>query len=207
MSARFADSAETTELLEQAAAGDSLAIDRLFARHLPDIKSSVRRRLRPQVKPRFDPSDVVQEAHHLARRQLADYLERRPMPFGLWLLKTAHQRLVDYERTHVRAARRSVERELPLPDESSIDLAQRLVTPTRSPPDEAMLREQGRAVRRTLARLNETDREVLMLRVFDGLKNAEVAALLELPTETTKKRFTRALLRMKHLLREAGVSE
>jgi DNA-directed RNA polymerase specialized sigma24 family protein len=98
------------------------------------------------------------------------------MPFGLRLLKTAHQRLVDYERAHVRAARRSVERELPLPDKSSVDQAQRLVTTSRSPADEAVHREQGRAVRCALAQLNETDRAVLLLRVFDGLKNAEVAA-------------------------------
>jgi hypothetical protein len=55
-----------------------------------------------------------------------------------------------------------------------------------------MRREQGRAVRRCLAQLAQIDREVLLLRVFDGLSNAEAAALQELPPETTEKRFSRA---------------
>lgn len=207
MSAAFADSAETTQLLARAAEGDGRATDLLFARYLPRIKSSIRRRLRPQVKPRFDASDIVQEAHHTARCQLADYLERRPMPFGLWLFKTAYRRLVEYQRIHIRAARRSVDRELPLPDESSMQLAQLLIETSGSPADVAVRQERGRVVRHCLAQLAENDREILLLRIFDGLKNAEVAVLLELPSETTKKRFMRALTRMKQLLRAAGFGE
>ena len=129
------------------------------------------------------------------------------MPFRLWLLKTAHQRLLDYERAHLRA-RRSVHRELPLPDQSSMALIGHLhiaTTPTAS----AILqqREQAQLVRRCLALLSELDREILLLRVFDGLKNPEVSVLLELPPATTKKRFTRALLRLKGHLRQAGLSE
>jgi RNA polymerase sigma-70 factor (ECF subfamily) len=205
MAVTFLDSAETTRLLELAEAGDASAIDQLFERHLPAVRKNVRCRLRPQTKPRFDSSDVVQETHELARRQLADYLKRRPMSFRLWLLKTAHQRLVDFERTHLQAAKRSVDRELPLPDASSKELAQQLAVSGPSPSDEAAQRERARIVRRCLALLDEHDREVLMLRIFDGLKNAEVAALLELNPETTKKRFARALLRLKRLLQEAGL--
>ena len=53
----------------------------------------------------------------------------------------------------------------------------------------------------------ETDREILMLRCFEGLDNQQAATLLELNPETTKKRFTRALLRLQQVLREAGVTE
>jgi RNA polymerase sigma-70 factor (ECF subfamily) len=203
----LADSSDTDLLLTRAAHGDEAAIERLFAQHLPGIKLSIERRLRPQVQPRFDASDIVQETHHVARRQLADYLQRRPMPFGLWLFKTAHQRLIDYERAHLRSARRTVERELPLPDESSMAVAELLIDTRSSPSDVAVRREQGRVVRRCLAQLADIDREILLLRIFEGMTNAQVAALLELPGETTKKRFTRALLRAKQLLRQAGFDE
>jgi DNA-directed RNA polymerase specialized sigma24 family protein len=46
-----------------------------------------------------------------------------------------------------------------------------------------------------------------MLRCFEGLDNREVATLLELNPETTKKRFARALVRLQELLRLAGVTE
>jgi hypothetical protein len=41
----------------------------------------------PRLRPRVDPSDVVQEAQLDAFRRLADYLQRRPVPFRLWLRK------------------------------------------------------------------------------------------------------------------------
>ena len=207
MPSTWSDSEETQTLIELTAQGDEAAAEQLFARHLPMVKTSVRRRIRTPVQSRFDDSDVLQEAHALAHRQLNDLVARRPMPFRLWLLKTAHQRLLDYERAHLRA-RRSVHRELPLPDQSSMALIGHLhiaTTPTAS----AILqqREQAQLVRRCLALLSELDREILLLRVFDGLKNPEVSVLLELPPATTKKRFTRALLRLKGHLRQAGLSE
>jgi RNA polymerase sigma-70 factor (ECF subfamily) len=205
MSSTLSDSRETLQLLEQAAAGDALAVDRLFARHLPTIKKSVQRRLRPQTQSRFDVSDVIQDTHQMARRQFEGYLQRRPMSFKLWLLRAAHQRIVDCERVHLHAQIRSVNRELPLPDSTSAELAQQFLAPSPSPLEEAVLQEQARIVRQCLEKLTEADREVLLLRVFEGLKNVDVATLLELDPETTKKRFTRALIKLKRLLSDNGL--
>ena len=58
----------------------------------------------------------------------------------------------------------------------------------------------------SMAELSDKDREVLVLRCFEGLTNQEVATMFELNPETTKKRFTRALLRLQQVLREAGFS-
>lgn len=207
MSGLYQDSAATCRLLEQAAQGDTLAVDALFERHLPSIKRSVQRRLRPQTSPRFDTSDVVQETHELARRRLMEYLRRRPMGFGLWLLKTAHRRVIALEREHLHAQIRSVNRELPLPDASSLVLVERVAMNRPSPLDQALLRERASIVRQALARLPDTDRDVLMLRVFDGLSNDEVALVLEMRPDATKKRFTRALLKLRHLLVTSGLRE
>ncbi len=57
------DSAETQRLLEQVEAGDQRAFDALFARHRPYIRRVVGLRLDPRLRPRVDPSDVVQETH------------------------------------------------------------------------------------------------------------------------------------------------
>jgi RNA polymerase sigma factor (sigma-70 family) len=168
MTTTFLDSAETSRLLQLAESGNCTAVDELFERHLPDVKKSVRRCLRPQARPRFDSSDVIQETHEQARRQLADYLKRRPMPFRLWLLKTAHQRLVDFERTHLQAAKRAVDRELPLLDASSIELAEQVAVSGPSPSDASAQQERARIVRRCLARLDECDREILLRRIFDS---------------------------------------
>ncbi len=127
------DSAETRRLLERLQAGDSDAFDRLFARHQPFLRQLVELRLDTRCCARVDPSDVIQEAHLDAFRRMKDYLERRPMPFRLWLRETAVQRLMKIERRHLEADRRSVTREVRLPDRSSLALAGQLLDRAPTP--------------------------------------------------------------------------
>ncbi len=192
MTQELSDSKDTLRLLDAAADGSSSAIETLFERHLPNVRESIQRRLRPQLQPRFDASDVVQETHRDANRRLADFLGRRPMPFRLWLLKTAHERLIDLERFHLRTTKRSVDCEIQLPDASSINLASFVLESRFNPAGQAMARERAVIVRKCLTQLDPKDRDVLLLRVFDGLSNAEVAEVLELTREAAKKRFLRA---------------
>src|SRR4051812_16715090 len=102
------ESDETQQLLTELRAGDSRAFGRLFARHRPDLLRLVALRLDTRLQARLDPSDVVQETQLEAFRRLQDFLERRPMPFRLWLRKTAQERLVMLSRRHLGAARRAV---------------------------------------------------------------------------------------------------
>ena len=55
----------------------------------------------------------------------------RPMPFRLWLRKTAYERLLMIQRHHVDAQRRAVGREVALPDRSSLLVARRLLPRVR----------------------------------------------------------------------------
>ena len=197
------DSSHTQSLLKLAENGSEEAFRNLIERHLPLIRSTVRKRLRPQLRSRMDQSDIVQETQQHTFQSLNDFLARRPMSFRLWLLKTAHERILMAERAHLGAAKRSIDRELPLPDASSIQLAARFKAV--DPANEVCSRERAAIVRRCLAQLGENDREVLLLRCFNGLTNAEVATVLHLKQETSKKRFTRALMRLRTLLEESGL--
>src|SRR5262245_10161331 len=107
------DSAATRRLLERARAGEAEAPEQLLARHRPFLRQLVELRLDPRLRARVDPSDVVQEAQWDAFRRLADYLRRRPMPFRLWLRKTAQERLQKFQRQHLEAGRRAAGREVP----------------------------------------------------------------------------------------------
>jgi RNA polymerase sigma-70 factor (ECF subfamily) len=201
------DSVETRRLLELARLGDADAFARLVERYRPALHQAVRRRLDPKLLPRVDASDVVQEAQLDAFNRLDDFLQRRPMPFHLWLLKTAHERLLKLVRRHLDAAKRTIRRELPLPDHSSLALAQQLVAGGPTASDEAHRHDLARRVRVALAQLPETDREIVLLRNFDGLSNPEVSQLLDVQPEAAKKRYARALLRLKKALTEGGLTE
>jgi RNA polymerase sigma-70 factor (ECF subfamily) len=201
------DSADTQGLLERARAGDRVAFEQLFARYRAFLRQVVELRMDPRLRARVDPSDVVQEAQLDAFRQLGDFLDRRPMPFRLWLRKAAQQRLLKVQRRHVETARRAVGRELALPEQSSVLLAEHLLASASTPSERLGRSEAARRVRQAVAQLPEADREILVLRDFEGLSNQEVAYLLRVDPAAASKRHARALLRLRQVLLQGGLTE
>jgi len=201
------DSSETTRLLDQVRDGDRDAFEKLFARHRLYLRQVVSLRLDPKLRARVDASDVVQETHLEAVRRLPDYLERRPMPFRLWLRKTAYERLLMIERHHVDAQRRAVGREVALPDRSSLQLFGQLLAAGSTPSQQLSRAELARRVRQAVARLADIDKEILLMRNLEGLSNHEVAQVLEIAPAAASQRYGRALLRLRKLLLAGGFSE
>jgi RNA polymerase sigma-70 factor, ECF subfamily len=206
MAQRGADSTETDQLLKQARAGQAGAVDQLLARHRPYLRQLVGLRLDAQLRARVDPSDVVQEAQIEAVRRLDGYLQRPEMPFRLWLRQIAYDRLLMMRRRHVEAARRAVGRDVPLPEHSSVALAHRLLAAGPTPSSELARRELARRVRQALTQLAEADREILLLRNFEGLSNQESAQVLDIQPAACSQRYGRALVRLRNVLLESGFS-
>jgi RNA polymerase sigma-70 factor, ECF subfamily len=59
-------------------------------------------------------------------------------------------------------------------------------------------------VREALGRLEENEREILMLREYEQLSYEEIAALLRMPVNTVRTRLFRARMAMRALLEPAG---
>jgi RNA polymerase sigma-70 factor, ECF subfamily len=201
------DSAETSLLLDAVRAGEEAAFDRLFARYRPALRSFVAFRLDPRIRARLDPSDIVQETHLEVYRRMDDFLARRPMPFRVWLRKTAYERLLKLRRYHVDAARRAVGRELGLADRSSLLLAAPMLHGESSPSQRLARSELVRRVREVLAELSESDRELLLMRNVEELPYRDIACILEIEPAAVRKRYGRALLRLRKLLLDAGLLE
>jgi RNA polymerase sigma-70 factor (ECF subfamily) len=201
------DSEETRCLLEQARAGDRQAFEQLFAGHRTYLRQVIELRLDAQLRARIDSSDVVQETHLEAFRRLPDYLERQPMPFRLWLRKTACERLLMIRRQHLGAARRAVRREVALPDASSLQLAQQFLAGGSTPSQRLDRQERANQVRQAVAQLSETDREILLMRNLEMLSNQEVGHVLQIDPATASQRYGRALLRLRKFLVAGGLME
>lgn len=192
--------ADSEELIVRARRGDSAARQQLLVRYRDRLRRMVAVRLDRRLAARLDPSDVVQEALLDAAQKLSDYLEHRPVPFYPWLRRLAWEHLIKLHQRHITARKRSANREerqvLALPNESALELAQRLVSPGTSPSN-GLLREEVRGrVQAALARLPEGDREVLVLRYLEQLSVREIAAVLTLTEGAVKMRHTRALGRL-----------
>jgi RNA polymerase sigma-70 factor (ECF subfamily) len=195
---------DTEQLLERIGRGDAAARQQLLARHRDRLRRMVALRLDRRLAARVDPSDIVQDSLAAANRQLSDYLRRRPLPFYPWLRQIAWERVAkEYER-HVRAQRRSVTREEPppLPGESVMHLARRLIASATSPSRRLLREELRHRVRTALESLKPSDREVLVLRYLEGLSNSEAAAVLGVSESTLGMRHLRALERLRNLLGE-----
>ena len=201
------DSVETQHLLEQVRTGNRQAFEQLLAQHRPYLCQLVELRLDRKLRSRVDPSDVVQETQLEAVRRLDAYLEQVPMPFRLWLRQLAQDRLLMAHRRHVKAARRSVDQEVAIPEGSSLQFAQQLLASGSTPSQQLGQQELALRVRQAVAQLTVTDREVLLLRTFEGLAFEEVSFLLTIDPAAARKRHGRALLRLHQLLSEGGLTE
>ncbi len=202
---------ETQELLVRIQGGDPHALDELFARHRAEVHRAVARRIEPSLRARVDPSDVVQEAQLDAALRLSDFIERRPMPFRIWILRTAAQRLLKLRRK-ATAARRDAGRDRPLEDplgSSRGEAAAGAVIQARtlSPSQQAAARDTARRLHAALERLSAPDRTILGLRALEGLSYENVGARLEIEPATARKRYGRALLRLRVLLLADGLTE
>ena len=180
---------DTDELLRRADAGDTSAEGALLDRYRARLRQMVAVRLDPRLAARLDPSDVVQEALAEAARKLPQYLQHRPVPFYPWLRKIAWERLVHLHSRHVGAQKRSVTREGPpdlaLPDESAMQLVDRLVASGTSPSRRVAREEMRRRVRAALERLPSHYREAVILRHPEQLTFEEIAGVLGISETAT----------------------
>src|SRR5262245_29820874 len=128
---------QTDALLELAERGDAGAGEQLLMLHRRRLKQMISVHLDRRLAARIDASDVVQEALAEAAAKLPWFLRSRPLPFYPWLRQLAWERLIDLHRQHIGAQKRSVTREEPqamhLPDESALELANRLLARGSSP--------------------------------------------------------------------------
>jgi RNA polymerase sigma-70 factor (ECF subfamily) len=195
---------ETEALIRDAARGDERARHQLLDRHRGQLRQMVALRLDRRLAPRLDPSDIVQEALADAAGKLDDYLRDPPLPFYPWLHRLAAERLVQAHRRHLKAQARTVGREhpggLPLPDESALQLAERLVASGTSPSRRLLRDELRQQVRAALMRLAPNDREVLVMCYLEGLAFAAIAAILGITENAAKVRHFRALERIRKLM-------
>jgi RNA polymerase sigma-70 factor (ECF subfamily) len=197
---------ETDLLIEQAATGDPDAVDRLLETHRQRLRTMVAVRIDPRLSARVDPSDIVQETLIAAHKRLPRYLQERPIAFYPWLRRLAVQQLIDTHRRHVVAKKRDVRQDAPwdatLSDQSAMLLADRLGSPISSPSQQLMKQELHRRVKQAMAQLNETDREILVLRHLEDLSVKETAAVLTISEGTVKSRHFRALERLRKYIDE-----
>lgn len=167
------DSADVA-LVVAIAGGDRAALSSLYERHGPLLLALARQLLRDAREAEDLLHDVFLEVW-----QKASSYDPRRASVRTWLVLRLRSRALD----RCRSAR--VTRSVPLEDSPLGEPIDDGADPSASP--------DRRAVRRALAALPESQRDVLRLAYFRGMSSSEIAQELEIPLGTVKSRVAAGL--------------
>ena len=194
-------------LLARAAAGDRAAWGELLTAHQERLRRMVAFRMDPRLRGRIDAADIVQDAFVAASADRGAYFGTpTPMPpLFLWLRGVVSNKLLEVHRHHLGTRMRDAKRELPLdaprkPDETSAALCAHLTAGLTRPSLAAARGEVRTRLAAALDAMDATDREVLALRHFEQLSNAEAAQVLGIQERAAAKRYLRAIARLREIL-------
>lgn len=185
--------------------GDSPALAAAFDARRERLLRTIYFRMRPQLRARLDPDDVLQEAYLAAARRCTHLEGDTEVALFIWLRLIVLQTITDVERRHLGAQQRAAGREVDLRAQltgatTSVSLAIGLAGSLTTPSAALQRAELTEQLRQALEQMDEIDREVLALRHFEELANREVAAALAIAPKAASVRYIRALRRLKEVL-------
>lgn len=177
-----------TDLVREAQAGERAAFDRLVTTHA----TAVLRSAYVIVGNREEAEDVAQETFIAAYRNLHTY--QPTAPFGAWLHRIAVNRSYDYIRRR--------QRQQGLVDEIA---AGSPVSEDDRAQQQARHNELSQEVRELIAGLDESNRAIVSLRFLQDMPIKEIAATLEMPEGTVKRRLHEVLKKLRSSMSEEAL--
>ena len=196
---------ESTEIIERLRRGDQQAMVDLWGQHRERLLRLVKLRMDRRMQGRVDAEDVLQEAFVDFASRVDEYAAAPSMPFYLWLRYLTGQRLQLMHRHHLGTMMRDAGREVsihrgPMPQATSICLAAQLLGRFTSVTQAVQRAEMQVMLQEAINGMDELDREILALRHFEELSNAETAQVLGIKRSTASSRHLRAIKRLKEIL-------
>jgi RNA polymerase sigma-70 factor (ECF subfamily) len=165
------------------AGGDAAAFETLYRRHKDPL-------YRYLLRGTSSPDLAAELFQDVWKNVIQARLRYRPdAPFGAWLFRLAHNRLMD----HFRAQR------------PMTDVPEDLEAPPGERPDElASRRSEAARLLRALALLPHEQREVIVLREERELTLEQIAEIQGVGRETVKSRLRYALAKLREVLDDAA---
>jgi RNA polymerase sigma-70 factor (ECF subfamily) len=191
-------------LLEALRQHGEASLAEVYSRYHDRLERIVDLRLDPRLAGRVDAADVLQETFVEASKRLSRFLQNPTVAVFVWLRGVALDTLIHVHRRHL-AQMRDAGREVSLhlaaaPHVSSLSLAGWLIADLTSPSHAAMRDELANAIEDVLNVMDPADREVLVLRHFEGLSNDEVASVIGVKKAAASRRYMRALKRLREAI-------
>jgi RNA polymerase sigma-70 factor (ECF subfamily) len=201
------DDTAVEDLLRRVRAGDHSSFGLLLHRYSHYLTLLARLQFGRRLQGKIDPSDVVQETFLQAHRKFDQFQGSTEAELIGWLRQVLASRLAKLIRHYCGTQGRDVRLEQELVqelDQSSSALGQWLISPAKTPSQEASRREQALIVADALQRLPSHYREIILLHEFEDLSFPQAAERMGRTVDSVKNLWTRALTQLRQLLREAA---
>ncbi len=180
-------------------------LEQLFEKYRPRLRRMVELRIDRRVAPRFDASDVIQDAYAEAVQRYDGFRVQPSCSDYVWLRFLTLQKLAQLQRKHLAVQGRTVLREHRIdhaPEVNSETMASLLAGRELTPSGIVAKLENQQQLASAIETLKPADREILAMRHFEQLSNAEVAEILAIETDAAYRRYIRALRRLQKLISE-----
>jgi len=204
-------SIEWSALLSRFGHGSDSALAELVGREAPRLLRRLDQAIPQRLRARVGASDIFQQTLIDLMRVQDRFDNRGAAAFRAMMDTMAEQRLARAIRRE-RAQKRDVLREVAPPDGFGAPEGARsaraapiaLGGDTATPSKIVRGKESAEKLAAALARLSESDREVIVLLDYDDVPAPEAAARLGIAVKALHKRHSRALARLRDQLRESG---
>jgi RNA polymerase sigma-70 factor (ECF subfamily) len=187
---------EYAELIATAAAGDTLALERLLMK----AQDVAYRFSRTVCGGPFDAEDVMQDA--LLKTFRYGRRIRDPRAFRTWLYRTVRNACLMKRRRKVGEPERVLSLDDVLPSADGRFESADTTASTRSPEALAVNTALRRRLRKALRALPPSYRAIVFLREVEGLSTKEVADVLKISESNAKMRLHRARLLLRKQLED-----
>lgn len=180
---------ETSQIAHLAAlaqSGDRGAFHRLADR----FQAEIFRMIFYRVRSKMDAEDLTQDVFFKAFRSIKQL--RSPMRFKSWLYRIAVNRVRDYHRRNAIKAMFSF---VAMDDPDFLESEEMAVAPEVA--ERIDQRAFWQQINHMLEELSKMEKEVFLLRFFDGLTIKEISAVMKKNESTVKTHLYRALAKMK----------
>lgn len=195
------------DLIQAAVEGRDGAFDGVVRNYAARLRWLIRVRLDPSVRARVSADDVLQDVMITVSARIRSLVIENEGAFWTWLCRVVEQKLIDVRRRHLMAAARDARREQriggPAGNSGTARTPESVLADHGSTPS-ARLRtvEQQALIEKTLDTLPPSFREVILLRVIEGLSVAETAGSMGRSPGAVSVLLNKAMKRFNTALRE-----
>lgn len=177
-----------------------------FLEYRGQLFALARRNLNPVLARRITPEDIVQDTLSDACSKVQFFENEPDIPVYCKLRKLLFQTITALERKHLQSQKRDAYKDMEVTGSEEASTARlnwnKFADTMTGPLTKVARADRFALLRKSLAVLPENDRQILELRHFDGMSNADCAEVLHIAPKAASIRYVRALQRLQKLLNE-----